>query len=117
MMNRRTFLCGLTLGIVAAPLAANAQQSNVPRVGVIAAVTRDAQVPFADAFREGLQAAGYVDGRNIAIEWQYTDGRAERFAEAAAELVRLKVDVILAPNNPATAAALTAAKTTPITDV
>ena len=113
MTDRRSFLAGVA-AVLAAPFALEAQQSTIPRVGVIAAVTRDAQIPFADAFREGLRTAGYVEGRNIAVEWQYTDGRAERFAEAAVELVRLKVDLIVAANNPAVAAALTATKTIPI---
>ena len=105
----------LTVSLVLAPLAIESQQrGTVPRIGIISALTREGQMPLADAFHEGLQNLGYVEGRNIAIEWQYTDGRAERFAEGAAELVRLKVDIILAPNNPAVVAALTATKTTPI---
>src|SRR5690242_11723564 len=89
----------LAVSLTLAPLVAEGQQRNVRRVGVIVAITREAQAPFSDAFREGLRSAGYVEGRNIAIEWQHTDGRPERFAEVAAELVRLKVDVIVAPNN------------------
>jgi ABC-type uncharacterized transport system substrate-binding protein len=97
------------------PFVTEAQQrGNVPRIGIISALTREAQLPLSDAFREALQNLGYVEGRNIAIEWQYTDAKPERFAEAAAELVRLKVDVIVAANNPAVAAALTATKTTPV---
>ncbi len=105
----------LSLSFALTSLTVEAQQTGrVPRIGVIAAVTLEANAPFTDAFREGLQEFGYVEGRNVAIEWQYTDGRAERFAEAAAALVRLKVDIILAANNPAVVAALTATKTTPI---
>ena len=102
----------LTVSLVLTPLAIESQQrGTVPRIGIISALTREGQMPLADAFHEGLQNLGYVEGRNIAIEWQYTDGQAERFAEGAAELVRLKVDIILAPNNPAVVAALTATKT------
>ena len=114
-MDRRRFLLTSLASALAAPLAAEAQQAGrVPRIGVLAALTLEANVPFTDAFREGLRELGYVEGRNVAIEWEYTDGRAERFAEAAAALVRLRVDVILAANNPAVAAALTATKTTHI---
>src|SRR2546422_4135591 len=111
---RRIGLVILAVSLVLAPLAVEGQKRTIPRVGVISAVTREAQVPWADAFREGLRTLGYVDGGNVTVEWQYTDGRAERFAEAAAELVRLKVDVIVAANNPAVAAALAATKMTPI---
>jgi putative ABC transport system substrate-binding protein len=105
----------LAVSLALAPLAVEPQQrGTVPRIGIISALTREAQLPLADAFHEGLHNLGYVEGRNIAIEWQYTDGRAERFAEVAAELVRLKVDVIVAANNPAVAAALAATKVTPI---
>ena len=104
----------LTVSLVVAPFAAEAQQKTIPRVGVISALTREAEAPLVDAFREALQNLGYVEGRNIAMNWQYTDGKPERFAEAATELVRQKVDVIVAMNNPGVVAALTATKTTPI---
>jgi len=74
----------LAVGLTFAPLAAEAQQRTVPRVGVISAVTREEQASWADAFREGLKLLGYVEGRKAAIEWQYTDGKAERFSEVAA---------------------------------
>ena len=75
---------GLTVSLRFAPLAAEAQQRTMPRVGVISAVTREEQASWADAFREGLKLLGYVEGRNVAIAWQYTDGKAERFSEVAA---------------------------------
>ena len=67
-----------------------------------------------NAFQEGLRQFGYVEGKNIAIEWRWAGGRAERFPELAAELVRLKVDVIVATNNPALAAAKKATTTIPV---
>jgi len=103
-VHRRSFLIGL-LSVVGVPLVAEAQHRNIPRVGVISAITRDAQLPWADGFREGLQALGYVDGQNITIEWRYADGRAERFHELAEDLARLKVDVIVPANQPAVEAA------------
>jgi putative ABC transport system substrate-binding protein len=66
------------------------------------------------ALREGLREFGYVEGQNIAFEWRVSGGRAERFPDFAAELVGLKVDVIVAADNPAIAAAQKATRTTPI---
>ncbi len=65
-------------------------------------------------FHEELRELGYVEGRNIVLEWRYSGGRAERFADLAAELVRLKVDLIVAGDNPAIAAAQRATQTIPI---
>ena len=115
-MHRRSFLIGL-LSVVGVPLVAEAQHRNIPRVGVISAITRDAQLPWADGFREGLQALGYVDGQNITIEWRYADGRAERFHELAEDLARLKVDVIVPANQPAVEAAQRVTRTTPIVTI
>src|SRR5437899_1007873 len=102
------------LSLTLAPLASEGQQRAMPRVGVISAVTREAHVPWADAFREGLQNLGYVEGRNVAIEWRYADGRAERFQELADELVQLRVDIIVAANQPGVHAAQKATTTIPI---
>ncbi|MBI2197235.1 MAG: hypothetical protein HYU42_01340 [Candidatus Rokubacteria bacterium] len=92
-MHRRTFLCGLTLGTLALPLAAGAQQAGkVSRVGFLwesPAVFPDA----IEAFRQGLRDLGYVEGRTIAIEYRWAEGNPERMRELAEELVRLKVDV------------------------
>jgi putative ABC transport system substrate-binding protein len=104
-MNRRTFLYGLILGTFVAPLAAEAQQAGkVWRVGVLGGIAGPESARWAP-FRERLREIGYVESQNIAIEWRLSGGRAERFADLAAELVRLKVDVIVAIDNPATAAA------------
>jgi putative ABC transport system substrate-binding protein len=112
-MNRRTILCGLTLGTLFTPLVAETeQQSAIPRIGMLDA---NALGPDQhDAFRDGLRRFGYVEGKNIAIEWRSTHARAERFAELAADLVGLKVEVIVAANNPAVAAAQKATTTIPI---
>jgi putative ABC transport system substrate-binding protein len=114
-MERRAFITLVGGSIVAGPLVAEAQPTaKIPRLGIISGLTREAHAPFADALRDGLRSLGYVEGRNILIEWQYADGRAERFAEIGAELVRAKVDLIVAENNPSVVGALTATKTTPI---
>jgi putative ABC transport system substrate-binding protein len=106
-----TLAIPVALLLLVAALAAEAQQPpKVPRIGVLMEQSSDR----VDAFRDGLRQFGYVDGKNIAIEWRWAHGGAERFPELAAELVRLKVEVIVAASNPAVAAAQKATKTIPI---
>ena len=111
-MNRRTFLFGLTLGALSAPLDGEAQQAEkVPRVGVLRPVPFQ---KFEDALRQGLSEQGYVEGRNLSIEWRFSGSRNERFAELATELAGLGVDAILTSGTEATAAAMRATSTIPI---
>jgi putative ABC transport system substrate-binding protein len=113
-MNRRTFLCGLTLGTLGLPVAAEAQQGgNVPRIGFLF-YGSPGPSPELDAFRQGLRELGCIEGQNIAIEVRFASGRVERLPELAAELVRLKVDVIVTPGTPASVAAKQATSTIPI---
>jgi putative ABC transport system substrate-binding protein len=113
-MNRRVFLCGLTLGTLVARLAGEAQPvGKVPRIGVLGAASPE-WAPHTDALRQGLRELGYVEGQNITSEWRWARGDPKRFLEIAAELVRLNVDVIVADNNPAIAAAQKATRTIPI---
>src|SRR5882724_3390047 len=101
------------LSLLAAPLAGEAQPTEkVWRIGVLTGTAREA--PRAAPFLEGLRGLGYVEGQNIFLEGRASGGRAERFSGLAAELVRLKVDVIVATDNPAIAAAQKATKTIPI---
>lgn len=102
----------LALGTCLSPLTADAQQAaKVPRVGFL----RTFPVPEMEkAFRQGLQELGYVEGQNIVIEQRYWNGNADRLAEVVAELLRLKVDVIVAPTPPEIEAARKATTTTPI---
>jgi putative tryptophan/tyrosine transport system substrate-binding protein len=115
-MRRREFIT--LIGGAAAwwPLAAIAQQPKVPRIGYL--VTGSLQSPegrmFVDAFRQGLHERGYVEGQNIVIEFRAADGEIERFPALANELVRLKVDVILAPNTPGARAVQQATTMIPI---
>jgi hypothetical protein len=89
-MNRRTFLCGSFLGGLTAPVAAEAQQAG--RVYRVGALSPDSPLPgLLENFREGLQKLGYVEERNLAIEWRDAKGRNERLGALADELVRLKV--------------------------
>jgi putative ABC transport system substrate-binding protein len=113
-MNRRTFLCGLTLGTLTAPLAAEAQPGGkVPRIGFLF-YGSPGPSPELDAFRQGLRELGCIEGQNIAIEVRFASGRVERLPELAAELVRLKPDVIVTPGTPGSVAAKQATSTIPI---
>jgi ABC-type uncharacterized transport system substrate-binding protein len=103
----------LTLSLALAPLAVEAQQAtaNVARIGMLA----DATSPhLLEAFLQGLRDLGYVEGRNLVIEYRDAEGKPERLPALAAELVALKVDVIVAGNTPQTLAAKQATRTIPI---
>jgi putative ABC transport system substrate-binding protein len=96
-MDRRTFLGALATGLLAAPLAAEAQQTGkVPRIGVLVPVEPESQTePNMAAFRQGLHALGYVEGHNIAVEYLYAHGKAELYPTLVMELVRLRVEVMV----------------------
>ena len=94
-MDRRTFLCGLTLGTLAAPLAAQGQQTRkVARLGVLLFGT-PASDPNLGAFVDGLRELGYVEGRSLALEYRSAEGRPERVRDLALEVASLKPDVIV----------------------
>ncbi len=107
-MCRVGSVTALCLALVVLP----ARAQDIPRVGVITFTTLTQD--FRNAFTEGLRAEGYVEGGNIRIEWRSGDGRAEQAARAAAELVGLKVDVIVASLTPAVQAAHKATRSIPI---
>jgi putative ABC transport system substrate-binding protein len=116
-MKRRTFLAMLAGGLLAAPLAAEAQpREKVPRVGYLS--PGSPSEPFRrrrfEAFRQGLRELGYVEGQNIAIESRWAEGKYDRYSVLAADLVRLKVDVIVAVGGRATQDAQQATRTIPI---
>jgi putative ABC transport system substrate-binding protein len=113
-MDRRTFLTGTGAVLLAAPLAADAQQAaKVARIGYLA-INLAASPHLTEAFRQGLRDLGYVEGRNVVIEYRDAEGKPERLPALAAELVALKVDVIVAPPTVAVLAAKQATKTIPI---
>ncbi|HEY7649560.1 MAG TPA: ABC transporter substrate-binding protein [Methylomirabilota bacterium] len=103
-------VAALVIALLAAPAAAAAQ---VPRIGFIS-TTSPGTSPANDAFQQGLRELGYVEGQSIAIEWRWGRGKTDRFPEFAAELVRLKVDVIVTANDLAGRAAQKVTKTIPI---
>ena len=113
-MHRRAFLSTMAGGLLAAPLAAEGQQPRkVPRIGVLGGQSPEISPPIL-VLREGLRELGYVEGQSIAIEWRWAQGKDERYSDLAAELVKLKVDIIVAPTTAGAQAAQRATKTIPI---
>jgi putative ABC transport system substrate-binding protein len=113
--RRRRFL--LAAGVVlAAPLRGAAQQPapTLPRIGFLGVANATAWAPRLDAFRAGLRDLGYMEGRNIVIEYRFAEGRYDRLPALAAELVRLKVDVIVTHSVPGALAAKQVTATNPI---
>jgi putative tryptophan/tyrosine transport system substrate-binding protein len=107
------FAVFLIVGLVLAPLPAKAQQpaGKVYRIGLLSPTSESRGI---DGFWEGLRSLGYVDGRNIVVEHRSAEGRFDRLPELAAELVRMRVDVIVAVVTQASLAAKNATKTIPI---
>jgi putative ABC transport system substrate-binding protein len=104
----------VALLLLATPLTAWAQQqvARVPRIGVL--ISTPMTAAFQEGFRQGLRDHGYVEGQNILVEWRASEGRPDRAEALARDLVRLKVDVIVAMLTPAVQAAKNATSTIPI---
>jgi putative tryptophan/tyrosine transport system substrate-binding protein len=114
MMDRRAFITMVGGSILAAPLTANAQRSASPRrVGVLLVLLSPAGKE-AQAFRQGLRDAGYVEGSDVLIEWRSANGDYARLPQLAVDLIERKVDVIVADTTQATQAAQRATSTVPI---
>jgi putative ABC transport system substrate-binding protein len=112
-MHRRTFLGTLAGGLVAAPVAAQAQRAGkVWRIGFL----RAGQPPklWVEEFQRGLRERGYVDGQNVVVEFRFTDGSVDQLSQLADELVRLKVDVLVASAAPPALATKKATTSVPI---
>jgi putative ABC transport system substrate-binding protein len=110
MLSRRAFL--ISVAVIVTPLEAVAQQRNaVPRVGVVA---QDIQPGLLETLRDELQRLGYVEGKSIVTDVRNAQGKSDRLPPLVADLLRLKVDVIVAVNTPAAQAAQAATQTVPI---
>src|SRR5258705_1242342 len=102
----------LTLSLLAAPLAADAQQAGkVPRIGFLGVTSPSDRPHHVDAFRQRLRELGWVEGQNIVIDYRYAEGRVDRLPDLAAELVRLKVDLIASGGTQGVTAAKNATET------
>src|SRR5262245_19696573 len=114
-IGRRKFLAALGGAAAAWPLAARAQQaSKLPTIGFLGESTPSGQREWVATFVRRLRELGWIEGGNLAIEYRWAEGRNERFAEIMAELVRLKVDVIVTHGTPAVLAAKQAPSVLPI---
>ncbi len=114
----RLVILGITLGFLAMPLVAEAQpEGKTYRVGTLTTASQAEGARYIKTLEDGLRKLGWVEGRTLAFEHRYADLRPERFPDLAAELVRLKVDVIVAGSNPVIAAARGATTMLPIVTV
>ena len=115
MSSRREFITLLGGAAAAWPLAARAQQAGkLPTIGFLGQSTRSAASEWVAAFVQRLRELGWMEGRTITIEYRWSEGREERFAEIAAELVRLKADVIVTSGTQAVMASKNATSVIPI---
>ena len=114
-MDRRTFIGTLAGGLVALPFAADAQQPRkTPRVGWLSSSAAAMNESFLDAYRQAMRELGYIEGRTVITEYRSPDGRVDRLADLATELVNVPVDVIVTSGTPASLAAKHATQTIPI---
>jgi putative tryptophan/tyrosine transport system substrate-binding protein len=114
-MSKRTFVLALAAIFLTLSFPCEAQQpARIFRIGILLATSAPVQSARIEAFRQRLRELGYVEGKNIVIEYRYAEGKRERLPDLAAELVRLKVDVIVTSSGAAILAAKKASPTMPI---
>ena len=116
MTTRRELLIALGAGALAAPLASFAQQqtAKIARIGFLGSESASGYASRVEALRAGLRDLGYVEGKNIVIEFRWAEGKRDRLPDLAAELVRIKVGVLVTHGTPGTRAAKNATTTIPI---
>jgi putative ABC transport system substrate-binding protein len=114
MTTRRQLLIAFGAGALAAPFASRAQQQRVYRIGFLGNSTAALEANLVGPFREGLRDRGYIEGRNIVIEYRWAEGKYERFPDLIADLVARKVDVIVTAGTPAALAVQRATTTIPL---
>ena len=115
MMDRRTVILAVAGSLLAMPFASHAQTpAKVWRIGMLETTSTTLNAANLEAFRQGLRELGYAEGRNLIIEYRSTDGRIERFVDLAAELLGMKVDLIVARQTAAAIAAKNATLTIPV---
>jgi len=113
-LSRRRFVVG-SAAVLAAPMAARGQPTaTVHRIGFLGSTSPKSHGAFVDAFRDGLRERGYVEGKNVTIEYRWADGDYSRLAPLAADLVRLNVNLILTHGTPGARAAKAATSSIPI---
>ena len=114
-MSKKIFIWLLaTIFLATVSIAAAQQAGKIPRIGFLAFGSYSTSKVVIDAFRQGLRELGYIDGQNIAIEYRYAEGKEERVADLAAELVRLRLDVIVTVGTLVTRAVKQASSAIPI---
>src|SRR5438477_4621238 len=113
-MRRRDFIIFLAGAMAACPLAARAQQKPMPVIGFLGLTTPASATPAVAGFRQGLSETGFVEGRNVAIEYRWAEARYERLPVLAADLVSRKIDLLLATGPQGPRAARNATATVPI---
>jgi putative ABC transport system substrate-binding protein len=116
MNKRRKLIVALGASALTSPLASLAQQkpTKVSRIGLLSPFSPADATPWHNSFRSGLRDLGWVEGKNVSIEYRYAEGKSERLPDLAADLVRLNVDVIVTTITPDAVAAKNATRTIPI---
>ena len=115
MISRRAFVASVTAGLLSAPLATGAQPTGkVHRIGFLGNSTAALEANLVQPFRDGLHELGYVEGRDVAIEYRWAEGQYERFPALIAELIALKVEVLVTAGTPAALAVKRATTSIPL---